>query len=67
MSLNRKMDKETVVYLHNGIILNDIIKLAGRWMEVDKIILMMKLRLRILNILLEYIFYIIHLYVDIIH
>ena len=39
MSLNQRMDKENVIHLHNGIKNNDITKLAGKWMELEKIIL----------------------------
>ena len=36
------MDKENVVYLHNGVLLigskqnNGILKFAGKWMEIEK-------------------------------
>ena len=37
------MDKEDVVHLHNGILHsrknNDILKFAGKWMELENIIL----------------------------
>ena len=37
------MDKENVVHLHNGILhsgkKNDILKFAGKWMDLEKIIL----------------------------
>ena len=43
MSLNQRMDKN-VVHLHNGILLsylknNDIMKFAGKWIQLEKIIL----------------------------
>jgi hypothetical protein len=43
MSLNRRMDKETVLLSHNGILLSyydkDIMKFAGKWMELKNNIL----------------------------
>ena len=36
------MNKENVVYLHSGVLhsrKNDILKFAGRWMELENIIL----------------------------
>ena len=37
------MDKENVAYLYNGVLFssktNDILKFAGKWMELDKNIL----------------------------
>ena len=41
MPLNQRMDKENVVHLHNGVLLsglkkNDILKFAGKWMELEK-------------------------------
>ena len=48
MPLNRRMDKENMVYLHNGVLLsgtnkqtksNDISKFAGQCMELEKTIL----------------------------
>ena len=42
MSLNRKMDTENVVHLHNGysaIKNNDFVKFLGKWMELENIIL----------------------------
>lgn len=41
MSLNKRMKKEYVEYLHNGVLLgclkNNIIKFLGIWMELEKI------------------------------
>jgi hypothetical protein len=43
MSLNRKIDTENVVHLHNGVLLaiknNDFMKFLGKWMELENIIL----------------------------
>ena len=43
MFLNQKMDEENVMYLYTGIALRhyicDIMKFAGKWMELEKIIL----------------------------
>ena len=43
MPLNRGMDTENVVYLHNGILLsylkNEFIKFLGKWMDLEGIIL----------------------------
>jgi hypothetical protein len=43
MSLNRGMDTENVVLVHNGyysvIKNNDFMKFAGKWMELENIIL----------------------------
>ena len=37
------MDKENVVHLHNGVLHsrknNDILKFAGKWMELENIVL----------------------------
>jgi hypothetical protein len=37
MSLNRRMDKENLLYLHNGVLLNCLkkktMKFSGKWME----------------------------------
>ena len=43
MPLNRGMDTENVVHLHNGILLsylkNEFIKFLGKWMDLEGIIL----------------------------
>ena len=44
MPLNRRMDRENVVHLHNGVLLNrtknnGILKFAGKWMELEETIL----------------------------
>ena len=43
MPLNKRMDKENWVHLHNGVLLsgknNDILKFACKWMELEKDIL----------------------------
>lgn len=42
MSLNRNMDKENVLHLHQGVLLSlttDIMKLSSKWMELGKVIL----------------------------
>ncbi|ERE65724.1 putative THO complex subunit 1 [Cricetulus griseus] len=43
MPLNRRMNRENVVHLHNGVLLsrkkNGILKFAGKWMELEKTIL----------------------------
>ena len=43
MPIGRRMDKENVVHLHNGVLHsrknNDSLKLAGKWMELENIIL----------------------------
>jgi hypothetical protein len=43
MSLNRGMDLENVVHLHNGVLLsykkNEFIKFLGKWMDLEDIIL----------------------------
>jgi hypothetical protein len=43
MSLNREMDTENVVHLHNGVLLtyknDEFMKFLGKWMELEKIIL----------------------------
>jgi hypothetical protein len=44
MSHNRRMDTENVVHLHNGIYYSaiknkDILSFAGKWMELENIIL----------------------------
>ena len=45
MSHDRRMDTENVVHLHNGILLRiaikneDILSIAGKWMELENIIL----------------------------
>ena len=44
MPLNRRMDKENVVHLHNGVLHsrkknNDILNFTGKWMELENIIL----------------------------
>jgi hypothetical protein len=42
-SLNRRMDTKNMVHLHNGVLLaiknNDFMKFAGKWMELENIIL----------------------------
>jgi hypothetical protein len=44
MSVNWRMDEENVVYLHKGVLLScyiyDIIKFAGKWMELEKKIIL---------------------------
>ncbi|KAL6029927.1 hypothetical protein STEG23_010604, partial [Scotinomys teguina] len=43
MPFNRRMDKENVVHIHNGVLCsrenNDIMKFAGKWMELENVIL----------------------------
>ncbi|KAL6031068.1 hypothetical protein STEG23_029606 [Scotinomys teguina] len=43
MPFNRRMDKENVVHIHNGVLhsreKNDIMKFAGKWMEIENVIL----------------------------
>ena len=43
MPLDQRMDKENVVHLHNGVLHsrknNDILKFAGKWMDLENIIL----------------------------
>ena len=43
MPLDQKMDKENAVHLHNGVLhrrkKKDILKFAGKWMELENIIL----------------------------
>ena len=43
MPLNRGMDTENVVHLHNGILLsylkNEFMKFLGKWMDLEDIIL----------------------------
>ena len=43
MPLDWRMEKENVVHLHNGVLHsrknNDILKFAGKWMELENIIL----------------------------
>ena len=42
MFFNRGMDAETVVYIHNGILLsyyNEFIKFLGKWVELESVIL----------------------------
>ncbi|MBV2134265.1 DUF1725 domain-containing protein [Pseudomonas sp. MAP12] len=44
MPLNRRMDRENVVHLHNGVLLsgkknNGILKFAGKWMDREQTIL----------------------------
>ena len=44
MPLNQRMGEGNVVHLHNGVLLsgkksNDIVKFAGEWKKLDKIIL----------------------------
>ena len=43
MSINRGLDSEDVVYIHDGILLshkkNDIMPLAATWMELENLIL----------------------------
>ena len=38
MSINQKMDKKKI-YLLNGLLKNDIMKLTGKWVELENIIL----------------------------
>ena len=44
MPLNRKMDKENMVHLNSRVLLavknNDIMKFAGKWMELEKKIIL---------------------------
>ena len=44
MPLNQRIDEENVVHLHNGVLHsrkkdNDILNFAGKWMELEIIIL----------------------------
>ena len=43
MPLNRGMDTENVVHLHNGVLLsylkNEFMKFLGKWMDLEDIIL----------------------------
>jgi hypothetical protein len=42
MSINRGMDTENVVHLHNGVLLsknNEFMKFLGKWIELENIIL----------------------------
>ena len=44
MPLDQRMDKENVVHLHNGVLHsggknNDSLNFAGKWMELENIIL----------------------------
>ncbi len=43
MPLDQRMDKENMVHLHNGVLNrrknNDILKFAGKWMDLENIIL----------------------------
>ncbi|KAL6032080.1 hypothetical protein STEG23_000413 [Scotinomys teguina] len=43
MPFNRRMDKQNVVHIHNGVLRsrenNDIMKFAGKWMELENVIL----------------------------
>ena len=43
MSLDRRMNKQTVAHLYNGALLrclkDDIMKFVGKWMQLEKIIL----------------------------
>ena len=43
MPLDQRMDKENVVHLHNGLLQSrkkdDILNVAGKWMELKNIIL----------------------------
>ena len=43
MPFNQRMDKENVVHLHNGVLHSkkkkDILNFAGKWMELENIIL----------------------------
>ena len=40
MPLNQRIDEENVIHLHNVVLLsgknNDILKFAGKWMELEK-------------------------------
>ena len=40
MPLNQRMDKESVAYLHNGVLLSGkekkILKIAGKWTELEQ-------------------------------
>ena len=43
MPFNRRMDKKNVVHLHNGVVHsrknNDMLNVAGKWVELENIIL----------------------------
>ena len=39
MPLDQRMDKENVVHLHNEAKNSDILNLAGKWIELENIIL----------------------------
>ena len=43
MPLNRRLNKENVVHLQNGLLLsfflNDTKKISGKWMQLEKIII----------------------------
>ena len=43
MPLNQRMDKKNVVHLHNGVLYhrknNGTLDIAGKWMEIENIIL----------------------------
>jgi hypothetical protein len=40
MTLNRGMDSENVVHLHNGVLKkNEFMKFLGKWMDLEDIIL----------------------------
>ena len=43
MHLNRRMDKENVVYIHNGVLLshkkNEMMTFASKWIEMETVML----------------------------